>query len=104
MPKKNGKSALFSGLSLYLLAADGEPGAEVYSAAVDRDQASIVFNADDDMTIPDDTGPGASKGQYPKWMQKQFEMQAAAAGLPIEKVIENYTKEQAKASNGAGRY
>ena len=24
--------------------ADGEPGAEVYSAAVDRDQASIVFN------------------------------------------------------------
>jgi phage terminase large subunit-like protein len=42
--KKNGKSALFSGLSLYLLAADGEPGAEVYSAAVDRDQASIVFN------------------------------------------------------------
>jgi phage terminase large subunit-like protein len=44
VPKKNGKSALFSGLSLYLLAADGEPGAEVYSAAVDRDQASIVFN------------------------------------------------------------
>ena len=44
VPKKNGKSALFSGLSLYLLAADGEPGAEIYSAAVDRDQASIVFN------------------------------------------------------------
>jgi phage terminase large subunit-like protein len=44
VPKKNGKSALFSGLSLYLLAADGEPGAEVYSAALDRDQASIVFN------------------------------------------------------------
>jgi phage terminase large subunit-like protein len=34
---------LFSGLSLYLLTADGEPGAEVYSAAVDRDQASIVY-------------------------------------------------------------
>ena len=44
MPKKNGKSTLFSGLSLYLLAGDREPGAEVYSAAVDRDQASIVFN------------------------------------------------------------
>ncbi len=37
-------STLFSGLSLYLLVADHEPGAEVYSAAVDRDQASIVFN------------------------------------------------------------
>jgi phage terminase large subunit-like protein len=44
VPKKNGKSTLFSGLSLYLLIADGEPGAEVYSAAIDRDQASIVFN------------------------------------------------------------
>ena len=32
------------GLSLYLLTCDGEPGAEIYSAAVDRDQASIVFN------------------------------------------------------------
>ena len=43
VPKKNGKSTLFSGLSLYLLVADGEPGAEVYSAAVDREQASIVY-------------------------------------------------------------
>lgn len=44
VPKKNGKSTLFAGLSLYLLTCDGEPGAEIYSAAVDRDQASIVFN------------------------------------------------------------
>ncbi len=44
IPKKNGKSSIFAGLSLYLLLADNEPGAEVYSAAVDRDQASIVFN------------------------------------------------------------
>ena len=44
VPKKNGKSTIFSGLSLYLLAGDHEPGAEVYSAAIDRDQASIVFN------------------------------------------------------------
>ncbi len=33
-----------SGLGLYMLAGDKEPGAEVYCAAVDRDQASIVFN------------------------------------------------------------
>ncbi|MBI1915324.1 MAG: hypothetical protein HYS12_11385 [Planctomycetes bacterium] len=44
VPKKNGKSQLFSGLSLYLLIGDSEPGAEIFSAAVDRDQASIVFN------------------------------------------------------------
>lgn len=43
VPKKNGKSALCSGLSLYMLAGDGEAGAEVYNAAADREQAGIVF-------------------------------------------------------------
>jgi len=42
IPKKNGKSTLASGIGLYLLIGDGEPGAEVYSAATDREQASIV--------------------------------------------------------------
>jgi phage terminase large subunit-like protein len=43
-PRKNGKSTLASGLALYLLMADGEGGAEVYSAASDRAQAGIVFD------------------------------------------------------------
>lgn len=43
-PRKNAKSTLSSGVALYLLAADGEMGAEVYSAATTRDQARIVFN------------------------------------------------------------
>lgn len=43
VPKKNGKSALCSGISLYLLIGDGEAGAEVYNAAADINQASIVF-------------------------------------------------------------
>lgn len=43
VPRKNGKSTLCAGLALYLLFADGEPGAEVYSAAADTDQARIVF-------------------------------------------------------------
>lgn len=37
-------STLASGIALYLLLADREAGAEVYSAASDRDQAAIVFN------------------------------------------------------------
>lgn len=41
--KKNGKSTLCSGLALYLLMGDGEPAAEVYSAAADREQAGIVY-------------------------------------------------------------
>jgi phage terminase large subunit-like protein len=44
VPRKNGKSTLCAGLALYLLFADGEPGAEVYSAAADTDQARIVFD------------------------------------------------------------
>lgn len=41
--RKNGKSTLGAGVGLYLLSADGEPGAEVYSAATKRDQAKIVW-------------------------------------------------------------
>lgn len=44
VPRKNAKSTLSSGLALYMLAADGEHGAEVYSAATTRDQARIVFD------------------------------------------------------------
>jgi len=42
--KKNGKSELAAAVALYLLFADGEAGAEVYSVAADINQASIVFN------------------------------------------------------------
>lgn len=44
IPRKNGKSSLTSGVSLYMLAADGEPGADVYSAATTHNQARIVFD------------------------------------------------------------
>lgn len=51
IPRKNGKSTLCSGLALYLFAADREPGAQVYTAAVDRGQAGIVFGPCRDMAI-----------------------------------------------------
>lgn len=44
IPRKNGKSEMAAALALYLLVADGEPGAEIYSAAAGRDQATLVFN------------------------------------------------------------
>lgn len=44
VPKKNGKSTLMAGVALYMLVADGEQGAEVYTLAGDRDQAAIIFN------------------------------------------------------------
>lgn len=44
VPRKNGKSTIAAGVGLYLFVADGEPGAEVYSAATKRDQAKIVWD------------------------------------------------------------
>lgn len=41
--KGNGKSPLAAGIGLYMLAADGEAGAECYAAAVTREQAGILF-------------------------------------------------------------
>lgn len=42
--RKNGKSELLSAIALYLLIADGEPGAEIYSVATKKDQSKIVFD------------------------------------------------------------
>lgn len=41
--KGNGKSPLAGGFGLYGLTADGEPGAEIYSAGATKDQAGILF-------------------------------------------------------------
>lgn len=41
--KGNGKTPMAAAIGLKGLVADGEPGAEVYSAAVSQDQASICF-------------------------------------------------------------
>lgn len=43
VPRKNGKSALSAGVGLYMLCADGEFGAEVYSGATNEKQAGEVF-------------------------------------------------------------
>ncbi|MEY2726467.1 MAG: hypothetical protein RLZZ458_2334 [Planctomycetota bacterium] len=43
VPRGNAKSTLSSAVALYMLAADHEGGAEVYSLATTRDQARIVF-------------------------------------------------------------
>lgn len=41
--RKNGKTALCAGIALYLLLCDGEPGAQVYSAAAEQSQAALIF-------------------------------------------------------------
>ena len=49
VPKNNGKSTLCSGLSLYHLIADNEPGAQVVSIAATVEQAGIVYRGAADM-------------------------------------------------------
>jgi len=44
MPRKNGKTELCAALALDGLLFDGEMGAEVYSAAADKEQAALVFH------------------------------------------------------------
>jgi len=43
VPRKNGKSTIMGGVALYMMAADGEPGAQVVCAATTLRQAGFVF-------------------------------------------------------------
>lgn len=43
IPRKNAKSTIAAGIATYLLLCDHEKGAEIYSAASTRDQASLVY-------------------------------------------------------------
>jgi phage terminase large subunit-like protein len=44
VPRKNGKTCLAAAILNYLLFVDNEPGAEIYCAAADREQATLVYS------------------------------------------------------------
>ncbi|GAB3467149.1 terminase large subunit [Actinophytocola sediminis] len=44
VPRKNGKTTTAGGIATYLVAGDGEPGAQVYAVASGRDQARYCFD------------------------------------------------------------
>lgn len=56
--RKNGKSSVLSAVGLYLLDADREPGAEVFSAATKKEQAKITY---DEATRMVKSSPGLRK-------------------------------------------
>lgn len=43
VPRKNGKTMIAAGLVLVAMFIDKEPGAQIYSAAAEREQAALVF-------------------------------------------------------------
>lgn len=45
VPRKNGKTPMAAAVGLYMLAADGEYGAEVFAGATSKEQAGEIFNA-----------------------------------------------------------
>jgi phage terminase large subunit-like protein len=55
VPRKNGKTELAAGISLLALMGDGEMGGQVYSMAVDKAQARIVFQKATVMVAYDET-------------------------------------------------
>lgn len=44
VPRKNGKTEFAAGLALLMLLGDGEPAGQVFSIALEKDQATLVFD------------------------------------------------------------
>ena len=78
VPRKNGKSTLASGIALFLLFGDGEPGAEVYSAAADRDQAAIVFDMAKHMVLNDEV-----LRQHSRVMRRSIVLEAMSSSYKV---------------------
>lgn len=77
VPRGNGKSSLAATIALYMLALDGEGGAEIYAAAVTRDQARIVFNLAQHMARAD----GAFRGKFGVDVAANVITQASTASI-----------------------
>lgn len=55
VPRKNGKTEILAGIANLLLVADGEPAAELYAIASDKNQANIVFKVSQAMAVQSPT-------------------------------------------------
>ena len=54
IPRKNGKSFLSAAILIYIMFCDGEKGAEIYTAALNWEQARLVFEATKGMIRQDE--------------------------------------------------
>lgn len=73
--KKNGKSAFVAALLLFVLSEDGEPGAEIYSAASSRDQAALIFAHATGMVRQSD------------YLSKRFKVYGAKGGSQMRSIV-----------------
>jgi len=86
VPRGNGKSALSSGVGLYMLLADGEGGAECYSLATTRQQARIVF------------GDAQSMARANKGLQAKFGATVTAHNIHVMKTASKFEALSAEGS------
>lgn len=86
VPRGNGKSSLSSGVALFCLCGDREPGAEVYSFATTRDQAKIVF------------GDAKEMARQNSKLKRAFDLQVLATSLYVPKTNSYF---QAKSAEGS---
>lgn len=86
VPRGNGKSCLSSGVALYCLLADREPGAEIYSFATTRDQAKIVF------------GDAKVMAEHNSPLRERFGLSVLANALYVPKTNSTF---QAKSAEGS---
>lgn len=89
--KGNGKSPMLGGIGLYLMVADGEPRAEIYSAAANKAQARILF-ADAVAMVeqsPALTSRITAQGENPVW---QLNYRGKDGGRRFFKPIANEAK------------
>lgn len=89
VPRKNGKSMMVAPLALYMLAADGEPGAEVYSGATSEKQAWEVF------------GPAKKMAEEKPEFRSHFGVQVNAKSLTIAGTLSKLEPLIGKPGDGA---
>ena len=81
VPRKNAKSTISSGVGFYMLAADGEGGAECYSAATTKEQARIVFSA----------AKGMAKHRLTRGFRKKFGVDPGAHAISVVETSSTFT-------------
>lgn len=89
MPRKQGKSALVAALGLYMLCADGEMGAEVYSGAGSEKQAWEVF------------GPARLMAERTPGLLKHFGVEVNASNVNILQSASKFEPLIGKPGDGA---
>ena len=88
VPRKNAKSTLTSGVGLYMLAADGEGGAECFAAANSRDQAKLVWQ------------DAWRMAKNSKWLQgPRYGVQVTAKSIYVENTASMFQPLSAEGNN-----